>query len=220
MNLIGMMGHAGSGKNTVADFLVDLHQRRQHSAIQMALADPMKEICKEVFDFSDEQLYGPSEKRNEPDKRYVREKRGSRGGTIDHFDVEGKAVVVDSPLQDVYLTPRYALQRLGTEWGRDCYRDIWVDLTLRRAAKIRLDAPQTLMVITDVRFRNEVEAIRTAGGEVWKIHRRNVLEDAHVSEREQDGIEDYDRFIDNYGTLGELRRLVGASYTAWLSKSL
>ena len=33
----------------------------------------MKRIARDVFGFSDEQLYGPSEMRNAPDERYPRE---------------------------------------------------------------------------------------------------------------------------------------------------
>lgn len=68
--IIGITGQppAGSGKDTVADFLVE-----EYGFAKVAMADPMKRICKEVFDFSDEQLWGPSENRNKGDLRYFRD---------------------------------------------------------------------------------------------------------------------------------------------------
>jgi hypothetical protein len=182
--IIGVCGRAGSGKDTVADVLV-----REHGFVKVSFADPLKRICREVFDFSDEQLWGSSEKRNVPDRRYQR--------------VPG------------YLTPRYALQRLGTEWGRDCYEEVWVDYALRVAAKLLgpamadgrryryhptlglvvrgdMDPLPSGVVIPDVRFPNEVVAIReTARGRIWKTTRGAGLAEgagAHESERYADEI--------------------------------
>jgi len=47
--IIGVAGNAGSGKDTVADHLV-----KHHGFVKVALADPLKRICREVFDFSEE----------------------------------------------------------------------------------------------------------------------------------------------------------------------
>jgi len=55
--------------------------------------------------------------------------------------------------ESMFLTPRRALQTLGTEYGRTLYEDVWVDLTLAQAC----DAEVT--VITDCRFDNEFRAI-------------------------------------------------------------
>ena len=61
----------------------------------------------------------------------------------------------------IYLagrSPRYAMQTLGTEWGRELMgEDFWVGVTMSRAAT-------TKAVITDVRFPNEVEAVANEGG--------------------------------------------------------
>ena len=55
-------------------------------------------------------------------------------------------------------TPRFAMQTLGTEWGRDLIaHNLWVNTAIERAKG-------HLTVITDVRFPNEVEAVYAAGG--------------------------------------------------------
>lgn len=59
------VGTAGSGKDTLADLLRD-----NDKFVKIALADPLKRIARDVYDFTDEQLWGPSANRNEPDKRY------------------------------------------------------------------------------------------------------------------------------------------------------
>lgn len=77
-------------------------------------------------------------------------------------------------------TPRHLMQTIGTEWGRRCiHPDIWVDLLMSE-----IDALQAVrFVIDDVRFPNEVEAIRARGGQVVWIERDGAdLEDTHPSE--------------------------------------
>ncbi len=109
--LVGIMGRAGSGKDTVGAIL------RDNAWKTLAFADPLKHICQEVFEFTDEQLWGPSEERNAPDPRYPRP-----DGTC--------------------LTPREACQLLGTG-GRQCYPDIWAELGLRLAKVERADVAIT-----------------------------------------------------------------------------
>lgn len=177
--IIGITGHAGAGKDTAADILATWLD-----AQKLALADPLKRFCREVYDFTEEQLWGPSAKRNEPDPRYRR--------------VDGSC-----------LTPREALQTLGTEWGRRCYEDTWIDLGVRRAQEI---AVARHAIITDVRFPNEFIKIRCAGGLLLRIRRPGcggaVGLAGHASEAAQDDIPDatFDAVILNEGTLGDLQR--------------
>ncbi len=153
-------------------------------------ADPFKRFCGEVFGWSDEQLNGPSHLREVPDPAW-----------------DG-------------LTPRAALQRLGTEWGRACHPDVWARAGVRKAQQLlqrqralNLGAvgarPATpTVVITDCRFVNEAKAVRAAGGEVWLIVRPGTGGGTHPSEREVQSAEFRElatRVIVNDGTLEQLR---------------
>lgn len=60
--IVGLSGRAGSGKNVAADALVE-----HRGFACCAFADPMKRICAEVFAWDADRLWGPSERRNEPD---------------------------------------------------------------------------------------------------------------------------------------------------------
>lgn len=67
-------------------------------------------------------------------------------------------------------SPRHAMQTLGTEWGRDLiHPDLWIDTFNRRAHRM-LEAGDGV-VVTDVRFPNEVDAIRKLGGRVFRVMR-------------------------------------------------
>lgn len=58
---------------------------------------------------------------------------------------------------------RESLQRFGTEMGRGLFgENIWVDLTWRRVRE--LEAQGKNVVITGIRFPNELAAVKEAGG--------------------------------------------------------
>lgn len=74
-------------------------------------------------------------------------------------------------------TVRYALQTLGTEWGRQLIgQDIWARSAMEYAQH-RLP-----VVFDDVRFENEAQAIIDAGGEIWQIVRPGLEAMDHASE--------------------------------------
>jgi hypothetical protein len=226
-------GVAGAGKDEAAKAL------EAAGFVIVSLADPMKRFCQEVYQFSSDQLWGPSGKRNEPDGRYprfphnsmyaVREVNGTRIG--EYRDTEDGREFVER-----YLTPRHALQQLGTGWGRACYPDTWVDYALRVAKKL-LDGgfaytpqegvracysghptePTKLyrgVVIPDVRFVNEMSAIKGAGGVMIRIKRFfNTLPGylaGHLSETELLGVPDdkFDHVIVNNSDVASLHQKV------------
>jgi hypothetical protein len=226
--IIGICGQAGSGKDTAADFFV-----KHAGFVKVAFADPMKRICQDVFDFTDEQLWGPSECRNAPDPRYIR-----NAGFLDENG---------DPASE-FLTPRFALQQLGSEWGRNCYQDTWVRYALRVHEKLQtgeyyydvktglralvgvgsfdqhgqeMVRPKTNVVISDVRFKNEIDAIKGAGGKVIRMLRGKGLEGAagqHGSETEQAGIplDYFDLVVDNRTwTLDHLETFIRETAAMW-----
>lgn len=94
-------------------------------------------------------------------------------------------------------TPRYALQTLGTEWGRRLMgEEMWVRHWRRRLPGLRR------VVCDDVRFPNEVEEIRSLGGIIVRIDRKDPRRDDHPSEYLEDLAYDY-RFS-NVGTREDL----------------
>jgi hypothetical protein len=113
-------------------------------------------------------------------------------------------------------SPRELLQTLGTEWGRDTIsQDIWITIAMRQ-----VDACQRYLrgaggvALTDVRFANEVEAIKAAGGQIWRVDRRQrCLADDAAQHSSEAGIPDYlvDAVIDNTGTLDALHKRVDAA---------
>lgn len=101
--------------------------------------------------------------------------------------------------KDEYPLVRQMLQRMGTEVGRSFFgENCWVDLAFKRLP----DGCKA--VFSDCRFPNEADAIRNAGGEVWRIERPGYKPvNAHPSETALDGYE-FDRHILNVGSVDDL----------------
>lgn len=104
-------------------------------------------------------------------------------------------------------TPRYAMQTVGTEWGREIIgSDIWTNAWKESAWSALEYGDASGVVCDDCRFENEVEAIRDLGGYVVHVHRLGVsAESAHRSEA-MPGVPDFE--IHNIGSVEDLRRQV------------
>lgn len=98
-----------------------------------------------------------------------------------------------------YPEVRRLLQRLGTDVGRKMLgEDVWVKMAMR---DLRQD---DRIVISDVRFPNEADAIKKLGGKVWRINRKNhSAVNTHASELAMDNYL-FDHVIYNAGTLDDL----------------
>ena len=79
--ILGISGLANSGKDTVAEFLA-----KDLLSTTISMADPLKRIARDVYAFTDDQLWGPSANRNAPDPRYPRAHTWVRGDR--HADLE------------------------------------------------------------------------------------------------------------------------------------
>lgn len=112
-------------------------------------------------------------------------------------------------------SPRYAMQTLGTEWGRNLlHENLWVDIWRRKVLALPVGTP---VVCDDVRFQNEVDVIHSLGGIVVRIVRDSALtsQSNHVSE--QQGFF-ADVTIHNGGTTQQLMNRMTALANAVLSK--
>jgi hypothetical protein len=152
--IIGVCGFIGSGKDTIADYLVNIHQFRRES-----FANSLKDAVAHVFGWDRDMLEGRT--------RQSREWREQ----VDPW----WAKRLDMP----ELTPRWVLQYWGTEVCRKNFNDdIWI-----AALENKLRNSKDDIVISDCRFPNEIKSIQNAGGIVIRVVRGQEPEwyDAAIS---------------------------------------
>lgn len=104
-------------------------------------------------------------------------------------------------------TPRYAMQTLGLQWGRDLIDpEIWVSMW-RGLARYELEHGRRL-VVDDVRMLNEAVAVRACNGQIWRIIRPGMeLRFTHGTELEMARIP-FDLRFNNDGRVSDLHKLV------------
>jgi len=194
--IIGVCGFIGSGKDTVADYLVNFHEFRRES-----YANTLKDAVAAVFGWDRDLLEGRSK-----EARAWREK-------VDKWWADR--------LHMPTLTPRWVLQYWGTEVARKNFHDdIWI-----ASLENKLRKSEDNIVISDCRFPNEIKSIKQAGGTIIWVKRGDLppwYEDAkranaginvsmnamkqlgiHASEWAWVGTE-FDHEIDNDGTIQEM----------------
>ena len=140
--IIGVCGFINSGKDTIADYLVNIHQFRRES-----FANTLKDAVANIFGWDRDMLEGRT--------RQSREWREQ----VDPWWAER--------LNMPDLTPRWVLQHWGTEVCRRAFHDdIWI-----AALENKLRNSQDDIVISDCRFPNEIKSIKAAGGIVVRVIR-------------------------------------------------
>ncbi|WP_287917555.1 hypothetical protein [Comamonas sp.] len=175
--IIGLTGANGAGKDTVAAMLAaELHRHGKAPAV-IAFADALYEEVSAAFNISVQAL------RERVTKEIPLEAlKPSRCN-----DPGFKSMLAGSAVIAAWLglpsSPRQILQWWGTEYRRKQQSDYWVMRLLQMVHGLRASGTSHI-IITDVRFADEAEAIRHQGAQIWRVHRPNLLPTTtgHVSE--------------------------------------
>ena len=140
--IIAICGLAGSGKGTVADYLVD-----NHNFNKISFADTVKDVVAVMFDYDRDLLEGVTD-----ESREWREQKDPFWSEILEKDV----------------TPRYIMQKVGTECMRHGFHpNVWSSIVEQ---KMKKDLSKH-WVIPDCRFAGEKIMVRKLGGQIWQIRR-------------------------------------------------
>lgn len=140
--IISLTGLIGSGKDTVADYLVD-----EYGFTRDAFASTVKDMLAVVFSWDREMLEGRT--------KIAREQRNQ----VDEWWA--------NRLNLPEFTPRWAMQHIGTEVFREHFHDdIWI-----AALENRLRKHKGHIVITDARYPNELAMIKRLHGMTWHVER-------------------------------------------------
>ena len=163
--VIGLHGLPGSGKDTVADYLVE-----HYGFEKLAFADVLKAEIAEAFNVDIRVFHDRALK--ERDTRELRLFVCSNG--------EFFASLSRAPYKcSLSRSPRWMMQQWG-DWRRGQNVNYFTDKARERIAAVPHDRP---VVVTDVRFLNEAVCISGyTGAEIWEIVRPDAGDtDGHCS---------------------------------------
>ena len=173
--IIGLSGYAQTGKDTVAEYLVN-----NHNFTRVAFADPIRKALFELDPI---------------------------------VTISNGVQITLKPVIDLYgwdeaktLFPeiRRLIQRFGTEVGRELWNEnFWVHKAFDEIRKIDGN-----IVVTDVRFTNEADALKILHGKMWRVIRNDVGPvNRHSSETQLDNYP-FDAIIDNNNDLSKLYQII------------
>lgn len=207
--LIAVAGSKGAGKDTIGNFFV------LNGYIRKSFADPLKDCVAAIFDWDRSMLQGDTvasrKWREEPDL---------------WWEVNLNWKNKNNPYYEFHprFTPRVALQLMGTNIIRDNFNNNFWILRFRKELK---KLQKENIVLTDVRFINELDEIKNNNGIIIRVKRgpdpewfelakqvnKGTASLLEISEFNKIGIHpsetnwigyDYDYVIENDGSLSEL----------------
>lgn len=173
---IAISGKAGTGKSTLTDLLIKEYIKKYNNENYktIAFADPLKAIAKIMApDISNNCLYGPSEFRRTKVRSLSKYKE---------------------------ITVRELLNKIGTDFGRSLNPSIWIDVFNESCLHFQNTYinQQSILIVSDVRYENEMSYVKNNGFYTVKIQRQTEYNIEHSSETEQENFNDcFDKEILN-----------------------
>lgn len=210
--LIGLTGYAAVGKDTVADLLA------YQGFCKMAFADALRAEVSTAFGIGMDLLTNRIAKER-PQQALAIGNGPTDFRTYLAMAQPSAAFTATGSLSDEWLhaprSPRQIMQWWGTEYRRKQSPNYWImTMQARINAQLRNGFPR--LVITDCRFDNEVDLLRTMGGEIWQITRpghTGSTENGHVSTNGGDRFKP-EVVIANTHTVRHLHGLVLSEFVA------
>ena len=211
--VLALSGFKQSGKDTAADYLIEYH-----SFTRSAFADVLKDMAATEYGVSRSSMDDPTLKEAAIEylpvspkddfslhlcKYLFKEFRTINGHQVQdyHIDPSGAFMGVSGrTVEQLYWTPR-ALCILKGSVNRTVTSDYWVAMTIKKIE----DSPNKCHVITDMRYRNELNQLREHFGSqltTVRIDRFDSTDSTDPSENDLTGSQ-FDVTITNRGTLEE-----------------
>jgi len=174
--IIGLTGPAGCGKDTVASIL-----QTHCGAAVLAFADALRTEIVEAYCL--EYIFLTRRETKEHPMSALALARCTDSAFVDRMAVHhmraGLPLDLTAP-----RSPRQIMQWWGTEYRRHQTTNYWVQKTRQSVHWLLQTMRPSAVVLTDVRFANEAELVRSMGGHIWQVKRPGctVQPGAHASE--------------------------------------
>jgi hypothetical protein len=190
MTIIGLCGLKGSGKDTVADMLV-----QNDNYIKVAFADFIKNALKELFDWDDLSFEQNKKEEIDPYWGVTPRKMCQELGT-EFLRVHCKDMISTKFLlpNNIEYEGSFHIKRLNKE-----------------ICKYIAHNKNINIIFSDIRFQDELDYVKSLGGVIVKINRGNSNKNEfsdHISEKNIDSLQNIDYKIDNDSTIPDLVKKV------------
>lgn len=229
MKVIAISGWKGSGKDTVAGYMIN-----NYGAVRTAFADPLKDMTAAEYGIPREYMDDPSKKESpiisghgfnktmmvNPQDAYskmiaefmIKEFKDLDGNKmksfkyIDRFYGVPETGTYKDSVTNAFWTPR-ALCILKGSTNRSVDTQYWVQRALLEITR----KEAALNVITDLRYKSEVEQLKQKFGADLTVVRINRFETSPSSDPSERDLDNYsfDSYIDNTQTLDYTYAQVG-----------
>lgn len=164
--IVGITGYAGAGKTSLANIL---RERNPKKFIVEHLADRLKEEASEFYGISKEAFYSTS-KKDKPLSIAVEPQDRISAAMCDSINAYG------------YFTPRDLLVLYGA-FRRVYCPTYWLDVVMGSWA----DNTDKILLIPDIRYRNEWEYLKSLNGLLIRVAKQgNLRKREDASEQEQE----------------------------------
>lgn len=175
MQIIGLGHYSRTGKDTFANALVEQVISREGTAKKIPFAKKLKQVCHELYGWAGLQ-------------------------DMEYYDDPANEHERDIVIPTLGMTPVQIWVAMGTPAVREnVYQYTWIDYVLKT------DHQCEVLVIPDVRFPNEVEAIRKAGGKLIKIVRPGYGPRNTVADKALLGFTGWDYVLGQTGDINDLK---------------
>ena len=209
VDLIGINGLAGAGKDTACQIVLDEVRAPGHTAQRVAFADKMKLLAMSALGVG---LLGVG----------LQDEEGREEYQLKTANIIKESGVIDVAWGDLYhsdahLTGREYIQHLGEEARTLFGESFWIDQILPNPGLVppgwgSNDDPLLaaypgvdVLVVPDVRLDLESDRVKRLGGKLWHVSRPGVVSDGHATESGLAIGTAFDAVLINDGSLDELR---------------
>jgi hypothetical protein len=210
--IIAFSGVKFAGKDTAAEVLI-----RSYGFKRIGLADKLKDICSDVFNVPRQHMDDPTMK-EAPFTIPVSISSIHVDTLLRTLARDGYAfefystyeILCENFMGKILTSIRDMLQTVGTDICRTFIQDdIWLSY-VKTAVKIR----EVPIVITDARFKNERDYLKSLGAVLVLVKRSGLSNvSSHISENQLGEDSDYDVIVNNSTTVSAMQSDLSMWYT-------
>lgn len=210
--IVAFSGRKFAGKDSTAEGLIRFHKFKR-----IGLADRLKDICSHIFEIDRKDMDDPFKKEVTFENPiciradHIRDLLDLLRFDEFVFDEQQKCKEICKNFIGKNLTSiRDMLQTVGTDICRTYIQDdIWLEYVKDSITKSEKD-----IVITDARFKNERDYLKSLGAVLVLVKRESLGEttESHISENQLGDEKDYDVIVYNNDTLTALQSDIAMWY--------